>query len=108
MELMQIAAIVEENAVSAKWSPSNWGIPFVVCLQADAGLLVQVLGLGMLLATSFVAPAYAEKLADPKKTGGEVVKAPSSAPTTEANATGPKPVAQPKDGQDLVRFTGTL
>ena len=59
----------------------------------------------MLLAASFAAPVYAENLADPKKTGGEVVKAPTSAPTSEASgAPGSKPVANPKDGGPLVSF----
>lgn len=65
--------------------------------------ILQVLGLGMLLAASFAAPVYAEDLADPKKTGGEVVKAPKSAPTSDASgAPGSTPVAQPKEGGPLV------
>ena len=62
-----------------------------------------MLGLGMLLAASIVSsPVYAEDLVDPKKTGGEVVKAPSSAPTSKAKAPASKPVANPEDGGALV------
>ena len=63
-----------------------------------------MLGLGMLLATTLARPAFAETLAKPSETGGEKVKAPKSAPTTSANAPGPTPTADIKEGQGLVGF----
>jgi len=63
---------------------------------------MQVLGLGMLLAASWVAPAIAETLAKPSETGGERVKAPKSAPTASATTTKPQPTSNPVDGQGLV------
>lgn len=56
----------------------------------------------MLLATTLVRPAFAEDLAKPSNTGGEKVKAPQSAPTSSAKPTKSAPVADVKDGKDLV------
>lgn len=68
----------------------------VYCLE------MQVLGLGMLFATTLARPAFAEDLADPKNTGGEKVKAPKSAQTSTAEAPKAPPTANIKEGQELV------
>lgn len=62
--------------------------------------------MGALLAFTAARPAFAEDLAKPSNTGGEKVKAPKSAPTSEADAPKPTPTADIKEGGELVGLLG--